>query len=120
MEGKCYPPKFCPDAFIYKDFPDRKFLTHTSDENVKDIENVEVDSILANEEKISEKISIRVCPDVLIYNSYPDRKLPSIPLKRMSKTLSKKILKMQLILRPFISVKRKYQNLSPTLSKRLS
>ena len=87
----------------------------------KTIENViEVDSIHANEEKISEKISIRVCPDVLIYNSYPDEKFPFIPVKRMSKTLTKKILKMQLILLPFISVKRKYQNLSPTLSKRLS
>ena len=80
-----------------------KFPIHTSEENVKDIENViEVDSVHASEEKVSEKISIRVCPDVLIYNSYPDRKLPSIPMKRMSKILSKNILKMQLILRPFI------------------
>ena len=37
------------------------FPIHTSEENVKDIENViEVDSIHASEEKVSEKISIRV------------------------------------------------------------
>ena len=42
--------------FLIESFP-----IHTSEENVKDIENViEVDSIHASEEKVSEKISTKV------------------------------------------------------------
>ena len=92
-----------------------KFPIHTSEENVKDINVVEIDSIHSSEDEVSGNI----CPDVLIYNSYPYWKFQFVPVQRMSKTLSEKILKMQLMLLPFIPVKRKSQNLSLTLSKRL-